>query len=111
MLVGHYGNRLAEMGLARKPQGTPSSGNHRPSQDCESALHDDNSGLGVLGRSLVRFDFKRLLLGRTVQADHDRARRRKSDVIRMSFEEAPWLFSESTFPLSSAFYTSRSPWT
>ena len=27
----------------------------------------------------------------------------KSDVIHMSFEEPPWLFSESTFPLSSVF--------
>jgi hypothetical protein len=27
----------------------------------------------------------------------------QSDVIHMSFEEPPWLFSESTFPLSSVF--------
>jgi hypothetical protein len=27
----------------------------------------------------------------------------------MSREEPPWLFSESTFPLSSAFYTPRAP--
>src|SRR5581483_5568049 len=33
----------------------------------------------------------------------------KSDVIHMSFEEPPWLWSESTCPLSSAFCTPRAP--
>ena len=33
----------------------------------------------------------------------------QSDVIHMSIEEPPWLFSESTFPLSSAFSTPRAP--
>ena len=31
------------------------------------------------------------------------------DVIHMSLEEPPWLLSESTFPLSSAFSTPRAP--
>jgi serine/threonine protein kinase len=33
----------------------------------------------------------------------------QSDVVHKSIEEPPWLFSESTFPLSSAFYTPRAP--
>src|SRR5260370_15601788 len=33
----------------------------------------------------------------------------QSDVIHMSVEEPPWWFSESTFPLSSAFCTPRAP--
>ena len=33
----------------------------------------------------------------------------ESDVIHMSFEEPPWLLSESTSPLSSAFCTPRAP--
>jgi hypothetical protein len=39
----------------------------------------------------------------------DRLMHIKSDVVHMSFEEPPWLFSESTFRLSSAFlYTTHS---
>src|SRR5215470_5254693 len=33
----------------------------------------------------------------------------QSDVIHMSFEEPPWLWSESTWPLSSALSTPRAP--
>jgi hypothetical protein len=33
----------------------------------------------------------------------------QSDVVHKSIEEPPWLFSESTSPLSSAFYTPRAP--
>src|SRR5207302_7306535 len=33
----------------------------------------------------------------------------ESDVIHMSFEEPPWLWSESTWPLSSALCTPRAP--
>jgi hypothetical protein len=33
----------------------------------------------------------------------------QSDVIHMSFEEPPWLFSESASPLGSALCTPRAP--
>ena len=33
----------------------------------------------------------------------------QSDVMHMSFEEPPWLWSESTWPLSSALSTPRAP--
>src|ERR1700685_3557999 len=33
----------------------------------------------------------------------------QTDVVHMSSEEPPWLFSESTSPLSSAFCTPRAP--